>query len=223
MNGSVKVFRFTETIERSMRKNSLRTVSQWTIRIRQQCSVLFCKEKSGSDSVYTQTITEFQSQFPSHIFGKVSDRCFRCTVTYDTGQRTKSRFRTEVYDRTLFLFNHDFSKYHCRQYCTEQIQIHYFLECVNLQVKECLVRCDCSTCHITTGSIQQNINASIRFHYFHFVAFQNFFVHYIRIKELSFVSFCLDTFYQCFSSFFTSVEYHYFCTFFCKICSNTFT
>ena len=52
MNSSVKIFRFTETIERSMSKNCLGTVSQRTIRICQQRTVLVSQEESRSDSIY---------------------------------------------------------------------------------------------------------------------------------------------------------------------------
>ena len=197
-----------------MSKNCLGTVSQRTIRICQQRTVLVSQEESRSDSIYTQTVTEFQSQFASHIFSEVSNSSFCSSVTNHTCQRTKSRFGTEVYDRTFLLFYHDFSKYHCRQYCTKQIQIHYFLKGINLQVKESFVRSNCCACHITSGSVQQYVNTSIGFHDLHFVTFQHFFVHYVRIQEHSFISFSFDTFYQCLTCFFASIEYNNFSSFF---------
>lgn len=74
-----------------------------------------------------------------------------------------------------------------------------------------------------SGSVQQYINTAISLHDFYFVTFQHFLIHYIRVKEHSFISFGFDTVYQCFSCFFTSIEHNYFCTFLCEIRSNTFT
>ena len=75
MNSSVKIFRFTETIERSMSKNCLGTVSQRTIRICQQRTVLVSQEESlnAAGMIPHATYAELPGQ--KHPFEQVDLLC----------------------------------------------------------------------------------------------------------------------------------------------------
>ena len=100
---------------------------------------------------------------------------FGSTITHDAGKRAQGGFGREVNDSTFSLVSHYIGKYHCRENCSEQIQVYHLTESVDVQVENRAVRSDGRASHITAGCIQQCIDTTIFGQDIFFVLFQNFF------------------------------------------------
>ena len=152
------------------------TWSVRSVRICHQSTVLLRQEESRSNCIYTQTFSEFDRQFTGQVFSQVGNGGFGSTITHDAGKRAQGGFGREVNDSTFSLVSHYIGKYHCRENCSEQIQVYHLTESVDVQVENRAVRSDGRASHITAGCIQQCIDATIFGQDIFFVLFQNFFV-----------------------------------------------
>ena len=76
----------SETPEGSMGNDGFSPGGQGTVGVGKQCTVLFGEEKSRSDGVYANAVSEFGRHLYRHVFGKLLYGGFGRSITYYPGK-----------------------------------------------------------------------------------------------------------------------------------------
>ncbi len=159
MDGAAKLLRVAHASEGSLPDDILAALGVRAVGIGEQRPVLLGDKETWGNGVYPDGLAEFPCALMRHVSSEIGDAGFGRRIAAHARHWAEGCHRREIDDAALALADNGLQENLCRYDGASEIKVQDGLELGRVKVEEVLVGTDGRSLHVSSGSVEQGIDA----------------------------------------------------------------